>query len=126
LSEVGRLDEGLKALEESAGLYRVLTQRNPDAFQPALSHCLTCLGLRLSMLKREEEALGTLEEAVDKLWPFFEQHPAAFADSAGFLLMSLQLILFHEGRPLSSELQERVDALSRLTQTQGDKGPTSA
>ncbi|WNG55263.1 tetratricopeptide repeat protein [Archangium gephyra] len=117
LSELGRREEALEATREAVELRRALAERNPDAFQPYLAMSLNNLGGRLSELGRREEALEVTSEALDILWPLFERIPAAFARNTGIMLR--QVLALHESlqRPLSSNLQERITAFTRLTRS---------
>ena len=72
------------------------------------------LGARLSELGRREEALAAVEEALDSLWPSFERIPAAFARNTGIMLHQAQALHESLQRPLSSTLQERIAAFTRL------------
>jgi hypothetical protein len=70
------------------------------------------LGARLNSLGRGEEALDALTEAVNKLWPFFEALPAAFADHTYKMLMSTQRLHKALQLPPSPVLDERVASAS--------------
>jgi hypothetical protein len=92
-----------------------LAQRNPDAFRPNFAMSLNNLGAMLRELGRREEALATVGEAIDNLWPFFDRLPLAFAQKT--VIMLRQILALHESlkRPLSPELQERIATFERLT-----------
>jgi len=64
LSNLGRLEEALSAIEEAAGVYRDLSHSRPDGFRPDLARSLNNLSNRLSALGRREEALSAPAEAV--------------------------------------------------------------
>jgi len=101
LSELGRREEALSAIEEAVVHYRDLSSTRPEAFLPDLAGSLNNLSLRLSELGRREEALLAIEEAVEILIPFFGRHPAAFAMLAEKMLGNL--------RDLSAALDREPD-----------------
>ena len=65
LAELGRREEALDAIGESADLYRRLAAERPDAFRPDLAMSLNNLSNRLAELGRREEALDAIREAAD-------------------------------------------------------------
>jgi tetratricopeptide (TPR) repeat protein len=64
LASLGRREEALAAIEEAAGIYRLLAAARPQAFLPDLAASLNNLSVRLADLGRLEEALAAIEEAV--------------------------------------------------------------
>ena len=78
LSDLGRLEEALKAAEEAVGLRRALAGARPDAFIPNLAASLNNLAVRLSALGRREEALKAAEEAVGRYRALAVARPNAF------------------------------------------------
>jgi tetratricopeptide (TPR) repeat protein len=119
LSELGRREEALASAEEAAGIYRRLSEKNPDAFLPDLAMSLNNLGNRLSELGRREEALASAEEALDIYWPFFEKFPQAFARNTGIVLINVQRLLTKLGHQPSLQFQ---GCLSRFATLFGSKG----
>ena len=86
LSDLGKREEALKTSQEAVDLYRVLAQRNPDAFQPNLAASLNNLGNMLSELGKHEEALKASQEAVEIRRVLTQRNPDAFQpDLAGSL-----------------------------------------
>src|SRR5262249_43367151 len=65
LSECGRREAALAAVEESVSIRRELAEARPEAFRPALATSLTNFSARLSELGRREAALAAIEEAVN-------------------------------------------------------------
>ncbi len=64
LSDLGRREEALAAIEEAVAIRRELAVLRPDAFRPDLATSLNNVANRLSDLGRREEALAAIEEAV--------------------------------------------------------------
>jgi tetratricopeptide (TPR) repeat protein len=64
LSDLGRREEALTAVEEAVAIERPLAQAAPDEFLPDLAIALDNLSDRLFDLGRREEALAAVEEAV--------------------------------------------------------------
>ena len=67
LSDLGRREDALAAIEEAVDVYRELARARPDAFLPDLAMSLNNQSVRLSDLGRREDALAAIEEAVDCL-----------------------------------------------------------
>ncbi|MFG3602529.1 tetratricopeptide repeat protein [Micromonospora chersina] len=63
LSETGRRDEALAAIEEAATTYRRLADANPAAYLPNLAASLNNLSVDLGEAGRRDEALAAIEEA---------------------------------------------------------------
>jgi tetratricopeptide (TPR) repeat protein len=97
LSALG-LREALKATEEAVGIYRKLSEQNPQAFLPDLATSLNNLGNRLSELGRREEALKATEEAVGIYRKLSEQNPQAFLPDLASSLNNLGAVLSALGR----------------------------
>ncbi|MFD0260955.1 tetratricopeptide repeat protein [Kitasatospora indigofera] len=64
LTDVGQQLAGLAAGEEALGLYRALTEANPDAHQPDLARTLNNLSVYLGEVGRRAEGLAAVQEAV--------------------------------------------------------------
>jgi tetratricopeptide (TPR) repeat protein len=66
LSDLGRQEEALQAIQEAVEFYRRLAADRPAAFNPDLAMSLNNLSNCLSDLGcREEEALQAIQEAVE-------------------------------------------------------------
>jgi tetratricopeptide (TPR) repeat protein len=86
LSELGRREEALAAVEEAVTIRRELAAARPDAFLPGLATALNNQSNRLSGLGRREEALAAVEEAVTIRRELAAARPDAFLpDLAGSL-----------------------------------------
>jgi len=64
LSELGRREDALTAIEEAVSVYRELAAVRPDAFLPHLAASLNNQSAFLSELGRREDALTAIDEAV--------------------------------------------------------------
>jgi tetratricopeptide (TPR) repeat protein len=64
LSELGRREDALAAVEEAVLLYRTLAAQHPDTFRLDLAMSLSNLANRLSALGRREDALVAAADAV--------------------------------------------------------------
>ncbi|KAE8260468.1 hypothetical protein A4X09_0g7765 [Tilletia walkeri] len=64
LSQAGRHDEALKAIEECLAMRRSLHERRPAGFEADLAMTLNIYLLRLSEAGRHEEALKAIEECM--------------------------------------------------------------
>jgi tetratricopeptide (TPR) repeat protein len=106
LSDLGRLEEALKATKEAVDVYRELAGRRPDAFRPGLATSLNNLGNRLSDLGRHEEALKPTEEAMALRRDLAGRRPDAF-------LPDLAMSLNNLGNRLS-DLGRREEALKAM------------
>jgi tetratricopeptide (TPR) repeat protein len=65
LSDLGRREDALTAIEEAVRLRRQLAAARPDAFTPDLARSLNNLSNRLSDLGRREDALTAAQEAAE-------------------------------------------------------------
>jgi Tetratricopeptide repeat len=110
LSELGRREEALDAIEEATGIYRQLAQARPDAFLPDLATALNNQSGRLSGLGRREEALASAEEAVTIRRQLVHAHPDAFLPDLATALNSQSNRLSDLGRR-----QEALDAIEEAT-----------
>ena len=63
--ELGRADEALAATREAIQVYRTLSIRNADRFQPELVRSLYSLGERLRAPGQEREAFAVIREAIE-------------------------------------------------------------
>jgi len=63
LGELGKREEGLRAVQEAVESYRKLAAASPDAFLPRLAISLKNLSIHLTRLGRPEEAQRAAEEA---------------------------------------------------------------
>ena len=98
LSTLGLREEALKATEEAVGIYRKLSELNPQAFLPYLASSLNNLGMMLSELGRREEALKVTEEAVKIRRKLSEQNPQAFLPDLAMSLGAHGSVLHGLGR----------------------------
>jgi tetratricopeptide (TPR) repeat protein len=80
LSELGRREEALEAVEEAVAVYRGLTVTRPDAFMPDFAASLNNLSNMLSQLGRREEALEAVEEAVAIRRGLAAERPASMSN----------------------------------------------
>ncbi|MHA7630538.1 tetratricopeptide repeat protein [Corallococcus sp. M7] len=103
LSDMGQREEALKVAQEAVALYRVLVQRNPDAFQPDLAMSLGNLGTRLSDMGQREEALKAAREAVALYRVLAQRSPDSFQPDLARSLSSLGARL--------SDMGQREEAL---------------
>ncbi|MFC9118161.1 tetratricopeptide repeat protein, partial [Streptomyces sp. NPDC057092] len=86
LSEVGRREEALTAIQEAVDIRRALAEANPDAHLPDLAASLNNLALPLGKVGRRKEALTASQEAVDIRRALAEANPDAhLPDLAGSL-----------------------------------------
>lgn len=104
LSELGRREEALEAVQRSSEIYRELAKRNPEAFRWAMAMSLSNLGGRLGELGRREEALEATKEAAEILRELAKKSPEAF-------LPDLAMSLNNQGNRLR-ELGRREEALA--------------
>ncbi|MCY1018427.1 tetratricopeptide repeat protein [Pyxidicoccus sp. MSG2] len=104
LSALGRRQAALTTTEEAVSLYRDLTARNPDAFQPALATSLNNLGNMLSALGQRQAALTATEEAVSLRRGLAARNPDAFQPALATSLNNLGNML--------SDLGQRQAALT--------------
>jgi len=81
LSDLGRTEEALAAIEEAVGIFRTLASARPDIFLPQLAMSLTNDSNILSGLGRREEGLAAVEEALQGVLPLLEQAPFSLPDS---------------------------------------------
>ena len=78
MSDLGRREDALAAVDEAATLYRQLADARPDAFLPNLASALNNLSVLLSGLGRREDALAAVEEAVAIRRQLADARPDAF------------------------------------------------
>lgn len=98
LSDLGRREAALAAVEEAVALYRALAAARPDAFRPALATSLTNLSNHLSALGRREAALAASEEAVTLYRDLAATRPEAFRPDLASSLNNLSNRLADIGR----------------------------
>jgi tetratricopeptide (TPR) repeat protein len=65
LSDLGRRQPALAAIEESVAIYRQLANAQPGVFQPDLATALTILAHALKAAGRASEAAAALREAAE-------------------------------------------------------------
>jgi hypothetical protein len=98
LSDVGRREDALHAVEEAVGYFRQLADAAPDAFRPSLAMALNNLSNRLGGVGRREEALGPIEEAVGHYRRLADAAPDAFLSTLAAALSNLSIRLNDVGR----------------------------
>jgi tetratricopeptide (TPR) repeat protein len=106
LSDLGRREEALAAIEEAVELYRVLAAARPDAFRPNLALSLNNLSNAVSAFDRGVEALAAIEEAVAIRRELAAARPDAFCPDLAESLSNLS------GR--SAALGQREEALAAI------------
>ncbi|MGO9296536.1 MAG: tetratricopeptide repeat protein, partial [Streptosporangiaceae bacterium] len=106
LSDLGRREDALAAVEEAVTAYRQLAAARPDAFLPDLAMSLNNQSGRLSELGRREDALAAIEEAVTIRRQLAAARPGAF-------LPALATSLYKQAG-VRSELGRREDALAAV------------
>src|SRR5262252_5370326 len=82
LSNLGRREEALVALQEAVDIYRRLAQSCSDAFLPDLARSLGVLGQALVQAERHADAANALHEGMETIAPFVKRHAQAFGDLA--------------------------------------------
>ncbi len=106
LSDLGRREEALAAIEEAVAIRRELAVLRPDAFRPDLAMSLNNVANRLSDLGRREEALAAIEEAVAIYRELAVLRPDAFRPDLAMSLNNLASRL--------SDLGRREEALAAI------------
>ncbi|MEO5368488.1 MAG: tetratricopeptide repeat protein [Magnetococcus sp. DMHC-1] len=118
LSNLGRHEAALAAIEEAVRIYRELSARRFDAFLPDLAMSLNNLSNRLSDLGRREAALVNIEEAVRIYRKLLEVRPDAFLPDLASSLSNLSLRLSDLGRH-----EDALDAIEEAVQKQRELLP---
>ena len=98
LSDLGRREDALAAIEEALAIQRDLAAARPDVFRPDLATSLNSLSNRLSALGRREDALAAIEEAVAIRRDFAAARPDAFRSDLATSLNNLSNHLSDLGR----------------------------
>ncbi|KAF7964708.1 hypothetical protein HWV62_3691, partial [Athelia sp. TMB] len=98
LSDLGRHEEALAAIQEAVRLLRTLAAERPEAFNAALAVSLNNLSLRLSNHGHHEEALAAIQEAVKLHRALAAERPAAFNAALAQSLNNLSNRLSNHGR----------------------------
>jgi tetratricopeptide (TPR) repeat protein len=106
LSELGRREDALTAIDEAVGAYREFAAARPDAFLPNLAMSLNNQSGRLSELGRREDALTAIDEAVGAYRELAAARPDAFLPNLAMSLNNQSTFL--------SELGRREDALTAI------------
>jgi tetratricopeptide (TPR) repeat protein len=88
----------VEAAGEAVALYRELTARNPDAFQPDLARSLNNLSVVLSNLGQREAALEATREAVELYRALATRNPDASQSNLAAGLEHLDIRLGELGR----------------------------
>ena len=98
LSELGRREEALVAVQEAADIYRRLAAERPGTFLLGLATSLSNLGVRMSELDRREEALAATLEAVEIRRLLAAERPDTFQPALAGSLNNLSARLSETGR----------------------------
>ena len=106
LSDLGRREEALAAIEEAVTIRRELARARPDAFLPDLAMSLNNQSHGLSDLGRREEALAAIEEAVTIRRQLARARPDAFLPDLATSLNNQSVRL--------SDLGRREEALAAI------------
>ena len=98
LSDLGRREAALAAIEEAVAIHRDLAAARPDAFRPDLALSLSNLANSLSALGQREAALAAIEEAVAIYRGLAAARPDAFRPNLAHSLNILSVGLAALGR----------------------------
>jgi tetratricopeptide (TPR) repeat protein len=116
LSDLGRWEEALAAVQEAVDIIRRLAKDRPDAYLPDLAMILNNLSSSLGDLGRQEEALAAIQEAVDIRRRLAKGRPDVFLPDLAGSLNTLGCRLGDLGRRKEAlaVAQEAVDITRRL------------
>jgi tetratricopeptide (TPR) repeat protein len=103
LSELGRREDALAAIEEAVTAYRQLADTRPDAFLPDLAGSLSNQSRCLSELGRREDALAAIEEAVTIRRRLADARPAVFGTRLASSLRGMAVILAALGKTTEAD-----------------------
>ena len=122
LSNVGRLDEALGAVQEALALYRRLAETNADAYLPEVAGALNNLSYRLSYVGRYDEALGAAQEALALYRRLAETNADAYLPEVAGALnnLSSQLSRLRRQDEARGAVQEALVVYRRLAETNAD------
>jgi len=122
LSDLGRREEALSAIEEAVTINRARAETRSNDFLPTLASALINQSDRLSDLGRREEALSASEEAVAIYRQLAQIQPDAFLPDMVFSLNSLSNHLSDLGRreEALSASEEAVAFYRQIAETQPD------
>ncbi len=122
LSELGRREDALNAIEEAVEIRRKLAAQRPDAFNPVLASSLNNLSAYLSELGRREDAIEAIEEAVEIRRKLAAQSPDAFNPNLSNSLSNLSVLLSKLGRREDAieAIEEAVDLYRKLAAERPD------
>ncbi|MFF2353732.1 tetratricopeptide repeat protein [Kitasatospora sp. NPDC058115] len=98
LSEVGRREEGLAAVQEAVSIRRTLAEEHPAVHLPSLAGTLNNLSNRLSEVGRWEEGLAAIRESTGHYRTLAEGNPEAHLPNLAMALNNLALRLGGTGR----------------------------
>ncbi|KAF7967310.1 hypothetical protein HWV62_34737 [Athelia sp. TMB] len=98
LSDLGRHEEALAAIQEAVRLLRTLAAERPQAFNAALALSLNNLSVDLSSQGRHGEALAAIQEAVGLRRALAAERPEAFNAALAESLNNLSNRLSDHGR----------------------------
>jgi tetratricopeptide (TPR) repeat protein len=112
LSDLGRREDALAAIQEAVEHYRRLAQARPDAFLPDLATSLNNQSNRLSELGRREDALAAIQEAVTIRRRLAQARPDAFLPDVAMSLYNLALRHAQDGAGGALALARAHEAVS--------------
>jgi tetratricopeptide (TPR) repeat protein len=123
LSNVGRREAALEAIDEAVTIRRRLARAQRDAFLPDLAISLNNQSLRLSDLGRRESALEAIDEAVGVCRELAEAHPDAFMPELAGSLGNQSGRLSELGRREAAldAIEEAVSVYRELAKARPDK-----
>ena len=98
LSDLGRYEESLAAIDVAVGAFRALADARPGEFRHHLAMSLNSLANRLSELGRREEALAAAQEAAAIYRALAEARPDAFRPDLATSVNNLGNVLSALGR----------------------------
>jgi len=101
------MPEALATAQEAVELYRKLAKTRPKAFASYLPIGLNTLSEVQHGLGMKEEALASIQEALDSIWPLFSQLPSAHEKLTGDILENMSTQLAAAGRTPSPDFLER-------------------
>ena len=122
LSDLGRAEEALAAIEEAVAIRRELATADPGAFLPSLARSLTNLSSSLSDVGRPEDALSVSQEAAGLYRELTAARPDAFRPDLATSLTNLANDLGELGQAEEAlaTIQEAAEVYRELTSADSD------
>ncbi len=109
------MKECLDTAEEALTLYRQLAQARPEAFRQYLAIGLNALSNAQHERRMKEEALASIQEALNTIWPSFLTVPSAFKELTETILKNMDERLKAMGRAPDPELLGRWQVFKART-----------